>query len=92
MFSETQHENMYLNAASNFIAILLGCIVAANHKTIDIPSNFISVFFNPDTYEFIFHALVNGSVALSVKFAGEAGIHMFKQWHINRKNKGGNNG
>lgn len=88
MFS-IQHENMFLNTASNLIAILLGCIAAIYQNTeIAIPTHSITIFLTPDTYEFLLRSIVGGLIAFAVKVGGDLTLNWFK----NRKNKGGNNG
>lgn len=76
---------MLINAASNFIAILLGaCLAIANNKII-LPHNILSVFFNPEFYDFLLRSAAGGAIGFIVKVGGDLTFH----WIKNRKNKGG---
>lgn len=92
MFTETQddHTNPYLNMASNVMAILLGCILAITHKstpTFTIPNNFLTLFFNPETFEILLRSAAGGTVAYFAKVGCEIIVVWFKS---RNQKKGGN--
>lgn len=89
MFSE-QHENMYLNTASNLIAILLGCFAAIFHTPDNSNSyNFslVSILTNPDTIEFLLRSVIGGAIGFAVKVGGDYALHILKS----KNKKGGDN-
>jgi len=87
MFSDTQHENMYLNTASNLIAITLGCVAAIfNSPDLSFSSHnsLLSILSNPDTIEFLLRSAIGGAIGFVVKVGGDYALHLLKN-----KKKGG---
>lgn len=85
MFS-IQHPNMYLNTASNLIAIVLGCLASISQSPeISVTANVISTFQTPEIYEFLLRSAVGGIIAFAVKVGGDLTLNWLKK----RKSKGG---
>lgn len=88
MFS-IQHPNMYLNTASNLIAIVLGCLASIIQTTgFSISVGIISASQTAETYEFLLRSAFGGLIAFAVKVGGDLTLNWLKRC----KNKGGKDG
>ena len=77
---------MYLNTASNLIAIVLGCLASISQSPeISVTANIISSFQTPEIYEFLLRSAVGGIIAFAVK----VGADLTLNWLKKRKSKGG---
>ena len=79
---------MYLNIASNLIAIVLGCLASISQSPeVSVSANLISTFQTPEIYEFLLRSAIGGIIAFAVKVGGDLTLNWLKK----HKRKGGEN-